>query len=134
MPVSLLPLPLYVLLWGPATALLHCAYLLLGGAALVELLMRGFVKMPYASAVQPGRGNLRVKFGAWVGVFSFLCWWAAVIEEDVLRRARGRLYALGILLCVWLLLAGLRLLRDRGRAPVFEEPQHQDLDLLRLHA
>jgi hypothetical protein len=132
-PVSLLPLPLYIALWGPATALIHCAFLLMGGAALAEWLIRGFVNMPFASAIQPGRGNLRVKSGAWVALFSFMCWWLAVIEEDLLQHPRRRLIGLGVVGGVWLLLAGLRLLRDRGRAIVYEEPLNQELDLLRLH-
>ena len=132
-PVSLLPLPLYIMLWGTTPAILHCVYLLAGGAALVELLMRGFVKMPFASAMQPGQGNLRVKLGMWVALFTLTCWFLAVMEEAALRSARGRIWGLGLSLGLWLLLAGLRSLRDRGHKLVFEEPRNQEFDLLRLH-
>ena len=86
-------LPLYGLLWGLPTALLHLAFGLVLGLILLEGLFVGYAKIPFACSPAPGRTGLHVLW-----LFYFLGFLAYVPGLDALEQS---------------------LFRDRGAFPVF---------------
>ncbi len=122
LPVSILSLPVYGLLWNWETAIRHCVMSLLISLISIELLMGRFPKIPFTCALLPGRANLKVKFGAYLGVFFGFSRFVLIMEIDWAQRTRPTVIAATIALAflIWL---KLRHRRDRpgSGAVIYEE-------------
>jgi hypothetical protein len=132
LPVAWLPLPVYWLLWGGARAIAHCLFLTVTAAALLEILMRKFYKLPFACSILPGKNNLRVTFAVYVGTFTFLCWFVSVLEQDMLKSASGMVVGLALPSAVWLAVAVWRRMQEQPPRIRFDETSQPELELLQL--
>jgi hypothetical protein len=132
LPVAWLPLPVYWLLWGGTRAVFHCLFLTLTGCALLEVLMRNFDKLPFACSILPGKHNLRVTFAIYVVLFTFSCWWVAVMEETMLKSATGMTVGLILPSVVWLTMALRRRRQEQPESIRFDETGQPELELLQL--
>ena len=68
-PMCILALPAYGFMWGWSMALAHVAMSVLGSMAALEWMMAGFRKVPFTCPWMPGKGNMKVMFGAWTVIF-----------------------------------------------------------------
>ena len=59
-PLALVTLPAYWVLWGPAAAIGHTLLWVLLGLLLVEALLTAFSKVPFTCSYVPGRANVRM--------------------------------------------------------------------------
>lgn len=133
LPVAWLPLPICWMLWGMNRAVFHCAFVTLTGAALLEILMRNFDKMPFACSILPGKNNLRVTFAVYVAEFTFFCYFVAVLEESMLRSAIGMAWGLALPSAVWLVSTVKRRIQEQPGRIRFDETGQPELELLQLH-
>jgi hypothetical protein len=132
LPVAWLPVPVYWLLWGGTRAVFHCLFLTLTGGALLEALMRNFDKLPFACSILPGKNNRRVTFAIYVVLFTFSCWWVAVMEESMLKSATGMTVGLTLPSVVWLAMAVRRRMQEQPARIRFDETGQPQLELLQL--
>ena len=132
LPVAWLPLPVCWLLWGGTQALFHSLFLTLTGAALVEILMRNFDKLPFACSILPGKQNLRVTFAVYVVSFKFLCSFVAALEQVMLRSVTGMAWGLGLSSALWLTMALRRRMQEQPARIRFDETGRTGLELLQI--
>ncbi len=132
LPVAWLPLPICWLLWGGTQAVFHSLFLTLTGAALVEILLRNFDKLPFACSIMPGKSNLRVTFGAYVVLFTFMCSFVAVLERAMLKSATGMAWGLGLSSALWLIMALRRRMQEQPVRIRFDESGKPGLESLQL--
>ena len=116
--------PLCVAWWGLNAALPYLVYLALVLLALSEILMRTFVKVPFACTWLPGKAKLHVRLGAWLILFAGLASMIAEIGVWMMTRAtwrqRATWYAVVAIAWFW-----ARLRREAsGHAPA---PQYEEL-------
>ncbi len=115
-------LPAQAILWGPRVALLHFAAGSLWAAILLEVLLLGFRKLPFASSHVPGSANVKV-FGAayFVGFLAYAYGFAS-LERAALDSGAGTAILLGALTFALTSLAIYRArLLSRRRGFVFDE-------------
>ncbi len=132
LPVAWLPLPICWLLWGGPQAVFHSLFLTLTGAALVEVLLRNFDKLPFACSIMPGKNNLRVTFGAYVVLFTFMCSFVAVLERAMLKSTTGMAWGLGLSSAVWLTMKLRRRMQEQPARIRFDESGKLGLELLQI--
>ena len=132
LPVAWLPLPICWLLWGGTQAVFHSLFLTLTGASLVEVLLRNFDKLPFACSILPGKNNLRVTFGAYVVLFTFLCSFVAVLERAMLKSTTGMVWGLGLPSALWLTMALRRRMQEQPVHIRFDETGKPGLELLQI--
>jgi hypothetical protein len=121
-PICGCALPAYALLWGWRYALLHVAVLVLVGLILIEVLLRGFMKIPFTCSYRPGAADLKTKLGVWAILFSATTAFVSVMEWASLTRPGwyGFLYGLGLIALALLTLERRNF--DRGEYRItFEE-------------
>jgi hypothetical protein len=132
LPVAWLPLPICWLLWGGTQAVFHSLFLTLTGAALVEILMRNFDKLPFACSILPGKHNLRVTFAVYVVSFTSLCSFAAALEQAMLKSGAGMAWGLGLPSVLWLTMALRRRMQEQPARIRFDESGRTGLELLQI--
>ncbi len=110
LPVALLPLPLYGVLWGWGIALRHLGMVLLMQFILIEWLLRNFEKIPFTCSFMPGRANLKAMFAIYWTLFATLAFLITHLETWLLEEPAAYLVAAAGLAC-WL----WRLVRGRQR-------------------
>jgi len=133
LPVAWLPLPICWLLWGGTQAVFHSLFLTLTGAALVEVLMRNFDKLPFACSILPGKNNLRVTFGVYVILFTFLCSFVAVLERAMLKSPTGMVVGLCLPSAVLLTMVIRRRMQEQPARIRFDESGQPEFELLQLN-
>lgn len=133
LPVAWLPLPVCWMLWGGTRAVFHCLFLTLTGAALVEVLMRNFDKLPFTCSIMPGKNNLRVTFAVYVVTFTSFCSFAAAVERAMLKSNTGMLVGLVLPSTLWLIMALRRRMQEQPAGIRFEETGMPELEWLQLH-
>jgi hypothetical protein len=132
LPVAWLPLPICWLLWGGSQAVFHSLFLTFTGAALVEVLLRNFDKLPFACSIMPGKNNLRVTFAVYVVIFTFLCSFVAALERVMLKSVTGMAVGLGLSSAVWLTMELRRRMQEQPARIRFDESGQPGLELLHL--
>ena len=86
LPPALLAAPGAVHAWGAPAAVRQFLYDAALGAVLVEILLVGFRKAPFAASYVPGRANLKVTILPWVGAFLAYAYALAHLEAVLLGR------------------------------------------------
>jgi len=97
LPVVLLAMPVYWIIWGASVALPHTVVCLAVGAALTEGLLWGFDGMPCARPWRPERANLRTWWPAYLAGF-FLVTAALPAVESICFEDRTGFTALAALI------------------------------------
>lgn len=95
-PVLVLLFPAYVLLYGLQTAALHATCGLLASLVLIEALMAGFPKVPFAAAYVPGRAMVMSRLTLYLFAFQFFGYTIAWFESLALPRPGWMLLILGV--------------------------------------
>lgn len=131
-PIVCLTLPGYWYLWGTAVAFGHTALWLLLAALLVELLLVGFHRIPFAATYVPGRANFKLFGLVYLLVLTTYAYGAAQAElwllVDPVRWATAMAALLaGLLWSVW---AGRRRLSSATALTFDDSP---DPAVQRLH-
>ena len=129
LPAVLLVLPFEAVSWDCWTILEHCAFQLMAGTLLVELMFWNFDKVPFTCSYFPGRTNLSILAALYLYGFTAYSSNMADLERAIERRF------VGVLLFFAATAALLRLswLRHPVASPVRfdgEEPIIQTLDLM----
>jgi hypothetical protein len=103
LPVTLPLLPVHIWLWGPQTAVLHLTYTALLGLLLVELMLLGFRKIPFACTFVPAGHNntgwtmvYMIGFGVYAYAMASVEYW--MLRESALRAP----FLLGLLAVAWI--------------------------------
>ncbi len=86
LPPALLAVPGAVHAWGVPPAVRQFLYDAALGALLVEILLVGFRKAPFAASYVPGRANLKVTILPWVGAFLAYAYALANLEAVLLGQ------------------------------------------------
>ena len=89
LPLFMIILPLYAVLWGLPAALLHLAYGLACSLVLMELLFFKFRKIPFACSPASGKGNLHVVWFFYVLGFSAYVLWLNALEKRLFQNPSG---------------------------------------------
>ncbi len=134
LPVTIPLYPVHIWLWGPGTATIHLIYTALLGLLLVEVMLFGFRKVPFACSFVPGGHNntgwsmlYLIGFGLYAYSMASVEYW--MLREPTLRAT----FLLMILTAAWL---GARYFRRSLLANEFRleydeavEPAVRTLDL-----
>lgn len=132
-PVSIISLPLYGMLWGWTIAVPHVLMSFLISMTALELLMAGFRKLPFTCAFMPGKGNLKVKFGAYVVLFLSLAF--LLINIELWLASNPRRAVVGIIITTSALAFAVRRrhLGEHARMGIlWEEPPIWHMQTLEL--
>ena len=128
-------LPLYVFLWGWATALFHTFFDVALSLLLIELLLLKFHKIPFTCSYLPGKANLTTLwFVYWLG-FATYAYSMASLEVWILDRPLRIIgfYLLGIAMVVTAYIYRNRYLSE-GFTLVFEDEPEPVVRTLNLSA
>ncbi|HWR50383.1 MAG TPA: hypothetical protein VN428_04720 [Bryobacteraceae bacterium] len=101
LPAVAFSLPVYSLLWGPATGIRFTVLVLLVELIVMEKLMRDYRKIPFACSYLPGKSNLKLTFGMYVVVFMMAAWTVTNMAVGMAGRTRGFVWGVGLSLA-WL--------------------------------
>jgi hypothetical protein len=96
-PIAVL-FPLYLVLWGWRTALLHAAYSLALALLLAELLLLNFSKIPFTCSYLPGKANVRLLAFGYFLAFLTYAYYMASLEARLLGNPAKLLVFCGVLL------------------------------------
>lgn len=107
-PLLVLSVPVYALLWGWPVALVHMVVCLLLSLILVELLLARFPKIPFTCTYVPGGANLTYAWAFYWVAFSTYAYTMASIEWLCLRRPLSTAVFCAVLAGLWWLLAARR--------------------------
>ena len=131
-PAALAPLPFFLRLLGPRVALEHAAFTALSALLILEYLLDPFPKIPFTCSYLPGKANVKVRFGVWLGCYIFFSWAISVILYGLIHRPQGFPWVLTVLACIW----GWKFFRSRrrrsGTSLVFDDVLDSELNLLAL--
>jgi hypothetical protein len=86
LPIAAATFPVYGLLWGWKTALLHLLALLLAAVLMIEMFLRRFPKIPFTCSFLPGKANLSMKLGPYWVWFSLVSLVLIQVELQMLRN------------------------------------------------
>jgi hypothetical protein len=86
LPPALLAVPSAAVSWGAGAALRQLVFDASAGALLVEALLVGFRKVPFAASYLPGRANLKVTILPWTLAFLAFAYGMARLEALLLPR------------------------------------------------
>lgn len=86
-PLSLLPLPVYGMLWGWTIAVKHTFFTASVILLFVEMLLWNFRKIPFTCSYLPGRANLKVTLGVYSVIFLAISALLSSIDMAVLRSS-----------------------------------------------
>lgn len=133
LPICLLALPVFGVLWGWRIAFAHTAMSLLASMAALEWMMAGFHKVPFTCPWMPGKGNLKTMFGVWVVLFLAGAYFFSHIELWLASDPRRSAVGIGLCASLWL----YRVRRRRAEEPpesgvVWEEPPVWHMQTLEL--
>jgi hypothetical protein len=131
-PVLLLLLPVHVALYGWTVAAGHAAFGLVASLTLVEMLMAGFPKVPFASAYVPGRSRIRSRLTLYVFGFQTFAYVLAWVESFALGSPAGYGALVTIALLAYGGAAWRRRRRSAGERLVYEEEQPDAIQTLSL--
>lgn len=135
LPVCLIGLPAYGLLWGGRIAAMHVLMSLFASMGMLEWMMAGFRKAPFTCPWMPGKGNLKVAFGAWVVLFLASAYLLIQLELALARSPMGSVIGAGAAVLFWAHRLRKRRAEESPDVPVmWEEPPVwfvQTLDLSR---
>jgi hypothetical protein len=84
-PILILYIPGYLMIWSPQRALKHIAYVSLLSLMLIELLLIKFEKLPFTCSYIPGKANIKAWWPVYLLAFSFYCFGTAAIEQILLN-------------------------------------------------
>jgi ABC-type Fe3+-siderophore transport system permease subunit len=132
LPMLCLLFPIYWALYGWRLAAMHAAIVLVASLALIELLLAGFPKVPFASAYVPGRAVIRVRLTLYLMAFQFFAYVLSAIESVVLPRGAWSFAMLGVLALVYAALVRRRVARERTAVLVFDEDPPDTIQTLDL--
>ena len=96
-PLALVTLPLYWAIWGPVVAIGHTTLWMLLGALLVEALVTGFRKVPFACSYLPGKANFKLLAIPYLVVMLIYGYTTAWLELSLLAEPQRWLLAAGVL-------------------------------------
>jgi len=134
LPLLALLFPLNAALVGWPAALAHALVGLVMSTMLVELMLGGFRRAPFACAAAPGGGGPRARWAAyWIG-FSFFAFTLAQVEAWALDAPGGLAALLVVGLVVVIALVATRTIRPFQGALTFEEPADWAVSRLDLTA
>lgn len=101
LPAVAFSLPVYSVLWGPATGIRFAVLVLLVELIVTEKLMRDFRKIPFACSYLPGKANLKLTFAIYVVLFLMAAWMVTNLAVSMAGRTRGFIWGVGLSLA-WL--------------------------------
>jgi hypothetical protein len=92
-PVCIVSLPMYGLLWGWGLAFWHLLLALLIALTLLEMLTTGFYKIPFTCSFMPGKANLKATFAIYAVGFFIIAFITVNLElwilMDTVRTVKG---------------------------------------------
>lgn len=133
LPVCLVALPLYGVLWGWRLAAMHVLMSLFASMGMLEWMMAGFRKVPFTCPWMPGKGNLKVSFGAWTVLFLSVAYLLIHLELALARSPTGSLYGVAACALFWLYRLRKRRAEESPDVPVlWEEPPVWHMQTLEL--
>ena len=103
-PLTVLTVFLYLALWGWREALLHLSFPVLLSLLLMDLMLAGFRKVPFACSYQPGKAKLTEKWVLYWIAFSLYAYSMAHLEMWLAARPVRLLIFFAALLFVWRML------------------------------
>jgi hypothetical protein len=131
-PLLALLFPVYLLLYGWEMAAMHAVIVLAASLGLVELLLAGFPKVPFASAYVPGRAMIRSRLTLYLLTFQFFAYVLSSIESHVLPRTPWAFVMLAVLVVPWLVMVRRRVVRERTAELVYDEDAPDAIQTLSL--
>lgn len=111
--------PVYLVLWCWQDAVAHLGFVLLIALLLALLLTRRWAKIPFTCSFQPGKADLKVKFGLY-GV-AFIVAVALVLQIELRALASARAYSTVAALVALALIALSRRRDQAGERLVFDD-------------
>lgn len=131
-PLLLLLLPIHAVLFGWRLAGLHAACGLLASLGLIEILLAGFPKVPFAAAYVPGGARIRSRLSLYLFGFQAFAYVLAGIESLLLPSPRGIAAMLGVLGALYAYLGWRRRRRSRETVLVYDEDPPDTVQTLGL--
>jgi hypothetical protein len=131
-PVLALLFPAYALLYGVQTAVLHAACGFLASLVLIEALMAGFPKVPFAAPYVPGRAMVMSRLTLYIFAFQFFGYTIAWVESLALPRPGWMLLILGVFAVWYTVAVWRRRTRDAAASLVFDQDAPDGLQTLDL--
>jgi hypothetical protein len=128
----LAPLPFFLRLLGPQVALEHAAFTALLALLILEYLLDPFPKIPFTCSYMPGKANVKVRFGLWVGLYIFCSWVISMILYGLIHNPEAFPKVLAVLAVIlaWKFFRGRR--HRKMTSLVFDDTLDSDLNLLVL--
>ena len=124
-PIVVVTLPGYWLLWGAGPALGHTVLWLLLAAALTEVLLIGFHKVPFTCAYVPGRANFKWLFPLYLAALNVYAYSTSRLEQVLLSDPVRWTAACGALLVGLVVVVRAR---DRARSVAIPLTFHDEAD------
>jgi hypothetical protein len=127
-------LPVYVVLWGWATAFFHTFFDLVLSFLLIEVLLFRFHKIPFTCSYLPGKAQLTTRWiFYWLGFATYAYTMASLEQWFLMRSIRmGAFYVLGCAAVISTIIYRNRVLEEEGFALVFEEEHEPVVRTLNL--
>ena len=131
-PAAIAPLPFFLRLLGPQVALEHAAFTALCALLILEYLLDPFPKIPFTCSYLPGKANVRVRFGLWLGTYLFFSWAISVVLYGLIHKPQAFPWVLAVLASVlaWKFFRSRR--QRRAATLVFDDRLDSDMNLLVL--
>jgi hypothetical protein len=131
LPTVLTLFPLHLLLLGWQRALAHLVFGVLFGSLLLELLLLGFRKLPFASAYVPG-GSLKSMISIYALALLALVYGVASIEQFALSDTSGMVIAVALLVTALVCAAAVDSRQRRESTTPMELDEFPDSETQRL--
>jgi hypothetical protein len=123
LPVCVIGFPAYGLLWGWRIAAAHVLMSMFASMAMLEWMMAGFRKVPFTCPWMPGKGNLKVSFGAWTVLFLAVAYMGIQAELALARSPVGSIVGMTMAGAFWWYRVRKRRAEESPDVPVlWEEP------------
>lgn len=133
LPAAVIPLPFFVRTHGPAIAVQHALFVVVMLLILQERLLKTFQKIPFTCSYQPGKANVKVRLGWWIGLYVFGSWLMSAFLLGLLHAPRTFPWVLAALAGFWVfqVVKGQQREDEMGGV-VYDDTRDTGLELLLL--